>query len=96
MADIQINTQEVRNDNYVLPRLISRLDNCERAIAVMKWRIPTEVGNAGEIRQHLAEQQRRLRAVQDRLEKLYGQTNACMDQYEETERILTARAKDFA
>lgn len=95
MADIQVDTREVRNDNYTLPRLISSLDNCERAIAVMKWRIPKEVRNAEELKQQLAEAQRRFRSIQDKIEKLYSQTNYCMDQYEETERILFARAKDF-
>lgn len=95
MADIKINTQEVRNDNYTLPRLISSLDNCERALAVMKWRIPSDVANAESIRQRLFEEQKCFRMIQEKLERLYCQTNDCMDQYEETERILFARAKDF-
>ncbi len=95
MADIRVSIKEVRNDNYMLPLLISRLDNCQRSVAVMKWRVPADMQDSEKIKEELIAVQHEMENIQEKMEALYRATKECMDQYEETENTLFARAKDF-
>lgn len=95
MADIRVSIKEVRNDNYMLPLLISRLDNCQRSVAVMKWRVPADMQDSEKIKEELIAVQHEMENIQEKMEALYRATKEGMDQYEETENTLFARAKDF-
>lgn len=93
--NIHINIQEVRHSNYTLPSLIGRLDNCEKDIAVMKWRLPEELVCTQQVREELDLIRKELETVKDKIENLYYVTNMCMEQYAEAERQIDKRAQDF-
>lgn len=95
MADIRISVEDVRNDNYMLPLLISRLDNCRREIAVAKWRVSSDILCANQIKDSLINIQHDIEDTKEEIEQLYHITNECMEQCEKIENILFVRANDF-
>ncbi len=95
MAEISVKIEEVRKDNYILPSLISRLDNCERAVAVLRWRIQTGMKDAGRIKDELRIICQEIEKLKEKMETLYKVTDLCMNQYADTEALLNRRAGDF-
>lgn len=95
MARIQVQIDEVRNDNYLLPSLVSKLDSCEKEMAVLRWRMPVNVEGMDAIREELQNTKRELGAIREKIDALYRITNDCMNQYAEVERQNEAHAQDF-
>ncbi len=95
MGRIQIQIQEVRNDNYTLPSLISKLDNCEKELAVLRWRMPSDIKGINEIKDHMLKVKNEIEDIKEKINSLYRITNICVNEYASVENRIERRANDF-
>ncbi len=96
MADIKIDIKRVRNANYAVPAMISSLDRSERAINLMKWRIPEEIQERRDIKNRLALIVRKMKQAESKLGEFYKFTEDSINRYLETDRGLNNQANsDF-
>ena len=95
MVEINVNIQAVRNDNYALYPLIYQLEQCERTIAVLRWRMDSDNVKAVQIREELTAVCKEIEIIKKKIEDLHHITKLCMEQYIMLENDLEKRAEDF-
>jgi len=95
MAQINVNIQAVRNANYILPPLVYRMEHCERALAVLRWRIDINSTDSKNIKEELTIVNKEIEIIKEKIETLYKMTNSCMEQYMLAENQLEKKATDF-
>lgn len=95
MSKINICLSEVRNANYRIPSLVSKLDNVKSAIGLMRYRIPKDVIEKYDIKQRMNNVYQELNSLEQKLDEIYDVTNSCVDQYLYTEQVNNKNAKLF-
>lgn len=95
MAHIHVNIQAVQNHNCALYPLLYQLEQCERAIAVLRWRMDAANSEEEQIREELSFICKEIEMIKQKVEELYRVTDNCMEQYIMLEAHLDKAADDF-
>jgi len=92
---IEIDINAVRNTNYKVPGIENTVENIEREINMIRWRIPNEVLDESGIRDRLEKVSQDLRRVERKLGDIYSVTSNNVSQYMNLEERLTKNAEQF-
>lgn len=94
-SGIYVNLREVREANYDLPYVETRAEDVMRRTLRMKREIPDCISNQYRIRQRLEMVCKEIGKLEIRIDRLYEATNACMEQYADTEYENSKNAQAF-
>lgn len=95
MPKIYVNYREIRDANYMLPRMESKAISVKRRIHRLKNNISQDISEQYEIGQRLYRVCRQIGELEEKINQLYQVTNYCMMQYEEAEYENVKNAEAF-
>lgn len=92
---LKINMSAVRDVNYTLPPMITKMSGIQRGVGLLRWRVPAQLQQEREIGNRLAKVHREAGELVDELAQLYDMVNHCIDMYDRTERQNDENASQF-
>lgn len=95
MAQIDIDIRTVRNENYALPGLASKIGNSRKELSLLRWRLPENILEQREVKQRIEYICRDLSDVENQIERINKVTNDSISRYTVVENTISKRNNDL-
>jgi hypothetical protein len=95
MARIDINLDVIKNSNVSVPRVVSGISGVKRDMGLLRWRIDAEVMNRRGVKEKMENIISELSKAEQSVNDIYIVTEGVINQYAESEQILSAYAQKF-
>lgn len=94
--EIYVNVKEVRNANYNIPSIASKVEGVGKSLGSLRTRMAEEIVAQQRIRQRLTDAYNEMSSLERQLNELYKITDSCVTQYETAERANLHNAELFS
>ena len=95
MARLEINIDLIKNSNVSVPRVVSGISGVKRDMGLLRWRIDAEVMNRRGVKEKMENIISELTKAEQSVNDIYVVTEGVINQYAESEQILSAYAQKF-
>ena len=95
MARIDINLDVIKNSNVSVPRVVSGISGVKRDMGLLRWRIDAEVMNRRGVKEKMENIISELSKAEQSVNDIYIVTEGVINQYAESEQILSVYAQKF-
>lgn len=94
--EIYVNVKEVRNANYNVLSIASKVGSAEKSLGSLRIRVAEEIASGQCIRQRLTDAYNEMNSLKYQINELYKITASCAAQYEAAEHANLHNAELFS
>ena len=95
LSDIRIDIKRIRNENYMLRPVISKLSSIEKNLSLLKWKMEDEIDEACNTKERITDISEAVLEICDEIERVYDITMECIEQYMAAEDRLNEKADNL-